>query len=173
MTRAEILDLLGYTEWATAKLVAAMAKLPDAARRRHDDSAFGSLHGTFTHLVAAEWVWLERFHGRSHAAPAEWVGIAGFDEVCAHLDAVQRGRAAWIAAASDADLARPLPYRTFAGVETANPVGELVRHLVNHGSYHRGQLSMRIRQLGGQPPSTDYIAWLRLPATERTGGAAR
>jgi uncharacterized damage-inducible protein DinB len=164
MTLDEIRDLIAYTEWATGRLRDALHRIPDAARRRRDDSAFGSLHGTFAHLVAAEWVWVERWHGRSSSTPPDWVGVATFDELCAHLDQVQRDRAAYLAGLAAADLARPIPYRTFAGVESANPIGELVRHVVNHGTYHRGQISMRIRQLGDQPPSTDYIAWLRLPS---------
>jgi uncharacterized damage-inducible protein DinB len=163
MTLDEIHDLVAYTEWATATLAAALRGIPDAARRRRDDSAFGSLHGTFTHLIAAEWVWVERWHGRPAPAPPAWVGEASFDELLVHLAAVEAARAAYLGALTPADLARPIQYRTFAGVEAANPIGELVRHVVNHGTYHRGQISMRIRQLGDHPPSTDYIVWLRLP----------
>lgn len=172
MTLDEIHDLVAYTEWATARLIEALRRIPDAARRRRDDSAFGSLHGTFTHLIAAEWVWVERWHGRAAPAPPAWAGEASFDELLAHLDAVQAARAAFLRGLTEADLARPIAYRTFAGVESANPIGELVRHVVNHGTYHRGQISMRIRQLGDQPPSTDYIAWLRLPDRAVRAGRA-
>ena len=161
MSRDDLRDLLGFTEWATARIAAALGRLPDAVRRRRDDSAFGNVHGTFTHLIAAEWVWLERWLGRTPPGPPEWVGTATFDELLAHLDAVQRGRAAWIDGLGPEDLARPIAYRTFAGAPHADPIGPLVRHVVNHGSYHRGQLSMRLRQLGETPPSTDYIQWLR------------
>ncbi|MCE9600673.1 MAG: hypothetical protein K8S21_00480 [Gemmatimonadetes bacterium] len=68
MDQSELLDLVGYTEWATARLTAALRLIPDAERRRRDDSAFGSLHGTFAHLIAAEWVWLERSGSRSRAS---------------------------------------------------------------------------------------------------------
>jgi uncharacterized damage-inducible protein DinB len=164
MTIDEIRDLVAYTEWATARLTDAMRKVPDAARHRRDDSAFGSLHGTFAHLIAAEWVWVERWNGRSPTTPPEWVGVSSFDELTTRLDTVQRDRAAVIARLDDAALTAPIAYRTFAGVESANTIGELIRHVVNHGTYHRGQISMRLRQLGEQPPSTDYILWLRLPA---------
>lgn len=167
MDQAELLDLVAYTEWATAQLVAALRGIPDAARRRRDESAFGSLHGTLAHLIAAEWVWLERWKGTSPASPPEWVGDSDFDGLVAHLRLIEQERARLLRALDDAALARPIGYRTFAGQEHANPIGELVRHVVNHGTYHRGQISMRIRQLGHTPPGTDYIAWLRLPATER------
>lgn len=160
----EIRDLVAYTEWATARLTEALRAVPDAARRRRDDSAFGSLHGTFAHLIAAEWVWVERWNGRSPSTPPEWVGVASFDELLGHLDTVQRDRADVIARQDATALVTPIPYRTFAGVACANTVGELIRHVVNHGTYHRGQISMRLRQLGELPPSTDYVLWLRLPA---------
>ena len=71
MSRDDLRDLLGYTEWATARIAAALGRLPDAVRRRRDDSAFGNVHGTFTHLIAAEWVWLERWLGRTPPGPPE------------------------------------------------------------------------------------------------------
>ncbi len=163
MPLAELRDLVAYTEWATARLTGALATLPDPLRRRRDESAFGSLLGTFAHLIAAEWVWLQRWHGESPPGPPDWAGVAPFDELVRELHAVERGRAAYLGGLTEADLTTPIAYRTFAGVEGSNTIGELVRHVVNHGTYHRGQLSMRVRQLGFTPPSTDYIAWLRLP----------
>lgn len=164
MDRADLLDLLGFTEWATARLIEALRTIPDAARRRRDDSAFGSLHGTLTHLIAAEWVWLERWQGRNPTAPPSWVGDASFDELRARLETVEIGRAVHVTGLTDEELARPIAYRTFNGQESAQPIGALVRHVVNHSTYHRGQIAMRIRQLGDPPPATDYIVWLRLPA---------
>lgn len=170
MSRAELLDLISYTEWATGKLADALATVPDPLRRRRDESAFGSLLGTFAHLIAAEWIWLQRWQGTHPPAPPDWVGVAPFDELVRRLHDVERARRAWLTALDDDGLARPLAYRTFAGVEDRQPVSALVRHVVNHGTYHRGQISMRIRQLGFTPPSTDYIAWLRLPG-HGTGAA--
>lgn len=163
MDLAEISDLLSYDEWANARLVDALRALPDAARRRRDDSAFGSLHGTLTHLIAAEWIWLERWLGRSPSTPPAWVGDASLDELCARLEAVEAMRAAHVRGLTADALGQPIAYRTFNGAESASPIGPLVRHVVNHSSYHRGQIAMRIRQLGQQPPATDYIVWLRLP----------
>jgi uncharacterized damage-inducible protein DinB len=54
-----------------------------------------------------------------------------------------------------------LHYRLFSGAEETRPLGDLMRHVVNHGSYHRGQLVTMLRQLGKAPPSTDYILYLR------------
>lgn len=172
MERHELLDLVAYGEWATDRLTTAMRALSDADRRRRDESAFGSLLGTYTHLVAAEWVWLTRWKGTNPPAPPAWVGVAGFEEIVAHLRAVERERAAMLVRLNDADLARPVAYRTFAGAEQVTPFAALVRHVVNHGTYHRGQISMRVRQLGGQPPSTDYIVWLRLDSRAAPGAHA-
>lgn len=167
MNPSELLDLVAYTEWATAQLTAALRAVPDAERRRRDESAFGSLLGTFAHLIAAEWVWVERWKGTSPSAPPAWVGESSFDELVEQLHHVEQERATLLRALDAPSIAQPMSYRTFAGQEQSNPIGDLVRHVVNHGTYHRGQISMRIRQLGHRPPSTDYIVWLRLPAAER------
>lgn len=164
MTRAELLDLIAYSDWATDRLAESVRTMPDDRRRLRDDSAFGSLLGTFAHLVGAEWVWLQRWQGTSVTAPPAWTGEANFDQLVERLRDIQSERRELLGALDDAELLRPLAYRTFAGTAHENTIGDLVRHVVNHGTYHRGQLSMRIRQLGHQPPSTDYIAWLRLDA---------
>ena len=108
MDRNEIMDLVAYTDWATAQLTAALHAVPDAERRRRDDSAFGSLHGTFAHLIMAEWIWLERWKGTSSASPPEWVAESGFDGLVEHLRLIEQERARLLRALDTAALARPI-----------------------------------------------------------------
>lgn len=62
---------------------------------------------------------------------------------------------------SDERLDEVVAYRTVAGVPQESAIWEMLRHVVNHGTYHRGQLATMLRQLGVAPPSTDLILFYR------------
>ena len=64
-------------------------------------------------------------------------------------------------AARDAPgLAKEITYRNRAGKEYRNTVGDILAHVALHGSHHRGQLALLVRQGGGVPAGTDYITYL-------------
>lgn len=69
---------------------------------------------------------------------------------------------AFLESLSDADVHRVIEFRAPNGVTSAFPIGQMVQHLVNHGSYHRGQLTMMFRLLGTEPAnSMDLIRYYR------------
>jgi uncharacterized damage-inducible protein DinB len=82
-------------------------------------------------------------------------------ELKLRLASVEAERAAFVSALADADLDRVISYRTLAGQAFSDPLGDLIRHVVNHSTYHRGQLVAQLRQLGQTPPNTDLIRYLR------------
>jgi uncharacterized damage-inducible protein DinB len=81
---------------------------------------------------------------------------------------VDRGLHGFVAGLKEADLTRTLKYKLMSGKEMESPYGQMLQHLVNHGSYHRGQVATMLRQLGAKPNSTDLIAFYR----ERAAAAA-
>lgn len=85
------------------------------------------------------------------------------------LAQVESERRAYLDTLTDAALAGPLSYRLLSGVERRNTLADLVRHVVNHSTYHRGQAVTQLRQLGATPPSTDLVAFLW--ETPASGGA--
>lgn len=63
---------------------------------------------------------------------------------------------------SEQDIQKVLPYKTLAGLESASPLWQMLQHVVNHASYHRGQVTTLLRQLGAAPPKAmDLIAYYR------------
>jgi uncharacterized damage-inducible protein DinB len=54
-----------------------------------------------------------------------------------------------------------MAFTLFNGTEDSQPLDVMVRHVVNHSTYHRGQIAAFIRQFGIKPPQTDYIAFAR------------
>lgn len=161
MLASEARDLLAYNEWANARLVAAVGELPEDVFTRPVASSFGSLRDTLGHLIAAEWAWLERWTGNSPSAWPAWVKDGGRPALLDTLAEVQTERAAFASRLTDAQLAGPVSYRTLNGQQYENPLGDLIRHVVNHSTYHRGQAATQLRQLGVVPPSTDFIVYCR------------
>jgi len=158
---AELLQLIVFDAWASGRIVTALAALDDQQRRAPDGSAFGSAHGTFGHLVGAQHIWLERWRGTNLSAAPDWVLLDEFEELAARLRSIESQRRALLEGLGERLISTEVTYRTLAGREFRDPLPELVRHAVNHASYHRGQLAMRLRQFGVAPPATDYILWRR------------
>jgi uncharacterized damage-inducible protein DinB len=74
---------------------------------------------------------------------------------------VEAERDQYLASLSDVDLGRVVEYRALSGQAYADPLAGLIRHVVNHSTYHRGQVATQLRQLGKTPPTTDLIVYLR------------
>lgn len=104
------------------------------------------MHEVFAHILRAQSIWISR------------VAAAVEDET---IDALS---AAWIAAVGSDDLSRRITYRTALGSEYTHSVGELARHVIDHGTYHRGQLRQLAEDAGREWPETGlhgfYVATL-------------
>ncbi|MGE0453806.1 MAG: DinB family protein [Vicinamibacteria bacterium] len=161
MDATELNDLVGYDAWANARMVAAFQELSDEAFAAPAASSFGSVRDTFAHIVSAEWIWLRRWKGDSPTAPPAWLGSGSRAELLAQLAGVQKERAEFLAALPAGGLQTAISYRTLNGQAHTNALGDLVRHVVNHSTYHRGQVATQLRQLGRTPPSTDFVLYLR------------
>jgi uncharacterized damage-inducible protein DinB len=161
MTRDEAKQLFDYGVWANALFFRVAEGLTREQAEAPAAGSFPSIVGTLGHIVSAEWVWLRRWLGESPAAMPEWVTRPSVAELKDKLAAVEAERGSFLAGLSEEDLDRVVSYRTLAGQAYSDPLGHLVRHVVNHSTYHRGQLVAQLRQLGQTPPNTDLIRYLR------------
>jgi uncharacterized damage-inducible protein DinB len=163
MSPEEARELYAYTKWANAAMFDAAAGLPLDALTAPAPASFPSVVSTLGHIVSAEWIWLRRWLGDAPTAAPVWVASTDLAELRARLSEIETQRDAFLTALTAADLDRLVSYRTLAGAPHADPLGVLLRHVANHSTYHRGQLSAQLRQLGHTPPSTDLIAfaWTR------------
>jgi uncharacterized damage-inducible protein DinB len=149
-----------YARWANGHMLAACATLPEGVLSRTDGSSFGSILGTLEHLYGADWIWLERFHGVSPTAfPAKGT-LHTVADVRQAYEALYERRDAWLGALTAERLAEPLSYKNTKGDAFSLPLGEVLYHVANHATYHRGQVMQAVRQAGGTVTSTDYFLWL-------------
>lgn len=160
MTIDEARRLFSYGSWANARVIAAAETLPEETLVAAAVSSFPSVGATLAHIVGAEWIWLRRWLGESPAAPA-WATRPDLAELRLQLAALEAERSSYLAGLSDADLERTVSYSNLAGQAYGNPLCDLIRHVVNHSTHHRGQAVTQLRQFGVTPPNTDLITYLR------------
>jgi uncharacterized damage-inducible protein DinB len=161
MTIGEVKELFGYGNWANALIFETASALSEEQLHHSVASSFPSVGGTLAHIVGAEWVWLRRWLGESPSSFPDWVTNPVPGELRARLSAVEQEREVFLAGLSDTDLSQTVSYRTLGGQTFSDPLANLMKHVVNHSTYHRGQVVTQLRQLGQKPPSTDLILYLR------------
>ena len=155
MTRQDLYTLYDYNAWANARSLAAAEPLTPEQFLRDLGNSFPSVRDTLAHILAAEWIWLRRWLGES---PSGLPPAAGFPSVRSLRDrsaAIERERRAFLEELDEARLTQPLTYRDIAGRSASLLLVHSLQHVVNHGTYHRGQVITLLRQLGAVPVSTD------------------
>jgi len=153
--------LLEYTVWANHRVMRVAATLTVDDFKRDLRSSHGGVRGTLTHMMGAEWIWLERFKGVS---PTRGLDESEFADIVALRDrwtVIEEHRADWFRSLREPDPAVPVSFRTLAGTAFEAPLWELLQHVANHSSYHRGQVVALLRQLGARTVSTDMLLWDR------------
>jgi uncharacterized damage-inducible protein DinB len=153
--------LFDYTVWANHRLMRGAATLASEDFRRDLGASHGGVRGTLVHIMAAEWIWLERWKGVS---PRRLFDEGEFPDLLAVRDrwaAIEEHRAAWLEALRPEAAAEPVRYHTTEGREFQAPLWHLVQHLANHSTYHRGQVSLLMRRVGGPTVSTDLLVYDR------------
>lgn len=161
MTILEANQLFAYGRWANERTFAAAEALASDDLARVVTSSYPTIRGTLGHIVMAEWVWLRRWVGQTFSQVPPWTSEGPLAELKEELAFIESERDRFLGTLSDADLERPVEYKTLAGEAQSDPLGSLMRHVVNHGTYHRGQVATQLRQLGQTPPSTDLVVWRR------------
>ncbi len=152
-------ELLLYNTWANRRLVGAVTHLDAEQFTRPLGGSFDSLQGTLTHMLWAEWLWLERWQGRS---PMEVFSAEAFPSVGsleARWSPIQAAQEAFIGKLSAEQLQRVVRYKNRKGETWEYPLWRQVHHALNHSTYHRGQLIHMLRILGAQPVSTDFLVF--------------
>jgi uncharacterized damage-inducible protein DinB len=151
--------LYDYTRWADARLLEAVSKLAPEPWTKDLGSSLKSVRDTVVHIASAQWIWLSRW--KSETPKGMWTA-ADYPTLAAlrdRWDPVREELAAFAAAQTDASLKAPLAYKNLKGDPMSYPLGHLMLHAVNHSTYHRGQVTTLLRQLGAQPVSTDLVVY--------------
>ena len=162
MVTPELLrTLFQYNQWADRRMVDACSALTNEQFTRDLGSSFPSVRDTLVHLYGAEWVWNERIEGRSPTSLVSGAGFPDLASVRAKLEEMDSFYLAYVTRLTQQDLEQVIHYKSFAGEEFSNPLWQTLHQLTNHASYHRGQITTLLRQLGAKAVTTDLIAYYR------------
>jgi len=151
VTAQELQVRFAYNRWANQRLVAAASLLAPEDLTRDLGASFRSVYGTLLHVVSGERRWLRFWQDGSLVPPLGPVDSPTLAALEGAWAAIQREQDTFLAGITDDRL------RAEHLVDgQAYCLGDLVQHLLNHSTYHRGQVAVLLRQLGQRPPATDY-----------------
>ena len=157
MNKHDIQILYDYNRWANAQTLDASAKLTAEQFTRDLSSSHRSVRDTLTHILAAEWVWLMRWDGVSPKALFDPLDFPDFASLRAKWAEVEREQMDFVGGVTDESLAHVIAYTNTKGEEWKYPLWQMMQHVVNHSSYHRGQAVTLMRQLEAEPAPTDFL----------------
>jgi uncharacterized damage-inducible protein DinB len=152
-----VFELFDYTYWARDRQLKACLGLTKRQFTQPMGGSFSSLRDTLAHLAGAEWLWLERWQGRSPSALPPADQFPTVESLTSYWADVEHKVREYLTSLNDENLKREVRYVNFVGETWAYPLWRTLLHLVNHQSYHRGQVTTLLRQLGADPVQVDYL----------------
>jgi uncharacterized damage-inducible protein DinB len=161
MTPEEMSLLYDFNAWANHRTIDAVAALTPEQFTKPMGSSFSSVRDTLAHICGGEWVWLERFLGRSPSAMPDDSRFANLNSLREHWVPIGSQLLKFVRGLTQEDLNRVLEYKTMKFGVYKNPLWQSMQHVVNHGTYHRGQVTTMLRQHGAQPIPTDLMHFYR------------
>jgi uncharacterized damage-inducible protein DinB len=161
MNPAELVGLYEYNAWADRRVVDAASALSPEKFTEPLGNSFSSVRDTLGHIYGVEWLWLERFQGRSPSAIPDAKEFETVEQLRARWTEFEPVLLNFARGLTQEDLDRVMEYKTMKFGVYKNALWQSMLHLVNHGTYHRGQVTTMLRQLGAQPILTDLMHFYR------------
>jgi uncharacterized damage-inducible protein DinB len=155
-------QLAAYNTWAAQRIAEAILALPEEKQTTVLPSSYESLQRTLLHMWDAESIWWQRMklHERFLRPSDNFNGTTR--DVVNGLLSQSKLWEGWVNAASDFSLDHVFEYRDNKREQVKMPIYQMLLHVFNHGTYHRGQLVNMLRQLGEEKiPGTDFALWIR------------
>ena len=155
-----IQNLYRYNTWANARILDTAATVEPARLRDPGGASFDSVHDTLVHTLAAQWLYLERWQGRSPRTlprPAEFAGLAA---IRTRWEEIERDTRTFLSLLTDARLAERVAYTNLEGTRWTYPLWQQMLHQVNHATQHRSEAAMLLTRLGHSPGLLDYLDFL-------------
>jgi len=180
MNLSDIQTLHAYNRWANLRMFSCLEKLSEEQFTAQRHSSFPSIWESVFHILAAEWVWLKRWQGTPPVAtqPVQsasfetWktlraagepppVNLATVAELRKFCDSLHEERQALIASLDENRLHAAVSFKDMSGNPYSETLVQLMQHVVNHGTYHRGQVTTLLREAGAETIALDMLYFFR------------
>jgi uncharacterized damage-inducible protein DinB len=156
---ADVEELYRFNVWANGRALDAAERVDAPDFTRSLKSSHTSIRDTLAHIVWAEWIWLERWKGsspRTMFSPAAFPSVGRLRDRFAEVAA---DRADWLRRLPADRLSQVVEYANLQGETWRYPLWQQLIHVVNHSTYHRGQVTTLLRQVGAAPAVTDFLVY--------------
>jgi uncharacterized damage-inducible protein DinB len=154
-----IQELYRYNRWANGRVFECVSSLTSEEFVRDLGSSFPSVRDTLVHVVGTEWLWLQRWKVVSPKSTFRAVEFPRLDALRARWSEVEIEQRALLGAVTAQRLFSVVQYVNLQGQTWQYPLWRQMYHVVNHSTYHRGQLATMLRQLGARPLPTDVLVF--------------
>jgi uncharacterized damage-inducible protein DinB len=161
MTRQDIIDLFEFDKWAIALTLESVSSIPAKEYLEDLKSSHGGIHGTLVHLCGASNLWLQRWRMIPAPLPASVTAIPNLEALKTYWKEYQVDLTGYLSGVNESMLTTSLSYKDLRGNPHSEPLVQQMQHMVNHSSYHRGQIVTMQRQIGSKPVGTDLITYYR------------
>ena len=148
-----------YMYWATGRYFAVAEGLTTDQLHQMHGQSWGDVHATLVHMMSSEWVWMQRWHGLSpkgHLDKAEYPTLAALKKRWSEIEAVMR---AFIDKQTEESLQSALTYTNFRGETFKLPLWQMLAHIVNHETHHRGELASMYALMSVDHPEDEMIQY--------------
>ena len=153
------ISLYEYNRWANGLMLEAAAALtPEQLFLEHGHS-WGSVHGVLVHMMSAEWIWLRRWLGESPKSVLNPVNFTDLEAIRLHWGKIESELSAFVTKQTEEGLQRPIAYTNTRGQFFTLPLWQLLAHLANHGTHHRGELVAMFALLGASHPEDELYRY--------------
>jgi uncharacterized damage-inducible protein DinB len=155
----DLLALYAYNRWADDRVVAAARRLTSEQYLQEPTPGWSSTRATLVHLADATNMWARRLRGEAVTARATEAEFPTLDDAARLFDTAHDAFDRLLPTFTPERLAAVWTYRTLEGRELRLPLWAVLRHVVNHATYHRGQVASKLKRLGVDPLATDFVLW--------------
>jgi uncharacterized damage-inducible protein DinB len=160
-----IQQLYAYNSWANQRTIAGCETLTTDQFLEPLGGSFGSVRNTLAHIMDVEWLYIERWYGRSPSAFPKPENYPDLSHIKERWNTIDSDMDQFLRELSPERLTKVIEFRNIKGILSRHPLWHVMQHVVNHGTYHRGQITTLLRQLGATPQASDLIFFYR----ERSG----
>jgi uncharacterized damage-inducible protein DinB len=164
---------LRYHRWATELVLEEVIALSSEQLMAGLKGSFSCIYDTIVHLYQSDRVWLDRLEERPSGQLADYEAPGCTWELRDAWLSVQDRMVAFADSLDQSNVTREIAYKNLAGQPFVSPVWQMILHIVNHGTHHRGQVTNMIRQLGLKPENLDLIRFYRTASAAQTAETVR
>ena len=149
--------LSDYQQWANDRLFAALGGLDPALLNSPQGLFFDSIHHTTDHIMQVGWLWCARLRGEPYQADFKRILYPDWNQLIEVTQSQCADLSLWLEARDEAFFDERLAFTSSNGQAREMWVRDVLTHVMNHQTHHRGQISAVITRLGGSAPEMDYF----------------